>query len=446
MAFERWFGGVGTFSDPEEWQPSVVPQSGDTAVITLGTLSDYSAGTLAKPSDHLSVFAIAQTGETPPTISPTYWNFSQSTIIMENRANTAVMPFTGGKYFANAGSMEFVGGRFLLAQVGPFFTLGNSGTMSFIDADVAFSSVTPFYDLSNQGYLTFGGNEANEFAVTVSGTGVIVIEPNADVTFAKDILSGQTIQFAGTASSAAVVTIRQPYTFRASIANFSQGERIALAGLDGSYSATYASTDASSGVLTLTSPSQPTVTLKFIGSYQTSDFNLNPDGQGLSIGTVRADTRAPDPIGHDGRQVYRFFDLVNGTHFYTSSISERDDIPATRSDLAYEGAVFRDVDQMSDATAAPVYRFFDTTLGTHFFTTSTGERDQLISTRRDLAYEGVGFYEHASAQPGDTPVTRFFNTGDGSHLYVSSSTEAATIQLTRPDLRYEGVAFYTPSV
>ena len=37
-----------------------------------------------------------------------------------------------------------------------------------------------------------------------------------------------------------------------------------------------------------------------------------------------------------------------------------------------------------------VYRFFDTLDGTHFFTANSSERDQLLATRPDLAFEGVG--------------------------------------------------------
>lgn len=442
MAFERWFGGVDYFSNPSAWLPALVPQAGDTAIITTGTVFDTAVTAYTRPSTNLAVFAIAQAGSPPPVIASTYWSFDQSTVVLDNRSNTAVMSFTGGKYFSNTGSMEFVGGRFQLSQSArPVGTFDNAGIMSLVDADVNVASSAPFYDVANDGYLTFAGT--TRFAGVIGGSGTTVIEPDAAVTLSKAVIDTQTVRFAGTSRSA-VLTIAQPSSFGAALANVSQGDRIVLAGLTSTYSATYAADSANTGTLTLSSASQPSVMLRFVGSYQTSDFTLTQDSQGLSITTLRTDTRAPDPTGRDVRQVYRFFDTQNGTHFYTPSIAERDDIPATRSDMVCEGPVFADVDPASDPNAAPVYRFFDTGSGTHFLTVSQAERDQLRSGRPDLTFEGVSFYVHQSAQPGDVSVARFFSTVDGSHLYVENAGETATIKATRPDLGYEGVAFYAP--
>ena len=48
-----------------------------------------------------------------------------------------------------------------------------------------------------------------------------------------------------------------------------------------------------------------------------------------------------------------------------------------------------------------------------------------------------------SAQPGDTPVYRFFDTCLGTHFYTANAAEAATMQ-SRPELTSEGIAFYAP--
>ncbi len=60
-------------------------------------------------------------------------------------------------------------------------------------------------------------------------------------------------------------------------------------------------------------------------------------------------------------------------------------------------------------------------------------------------FEGTAFYEHPTAQPGDTPVYRFFDVVDGTHFFTSSTSERGAILATRPDLHDEGVAFYAPS-
>ncbi len=143
--------------------------------------------------------------------------------------------------------------------------------------------------------------------------------------------------------------------------------------------------------------------------------------------------------------VYRFFDTQDGTHFFTSSTSERDQLLADRPDLAFEGVGINAVSlSAADPDAEPVYRFFSTSDGTHFFTSSAAERDSVEVSRPDLTFEGVGFYEDRMQQPGDSAVYRFFDTIHGTHLYTADATERASILASRPDLTLEGVAFYAP--
>ncbi len=167
-----------------------------------------------------------------------------------------------------------------------------------------------------------------------------------------------------------------------------------------------------------------------------SHYQLNSDGAGGTFVSLTGDT-----IG-----VYRFFDSNYGTHFFSASVSEKDTIMATRSDLVFEGVGLQSVDPASsDPHASAVYRFFDETYGTHFFTASASERDTVIATRSDLAYEGTGFIEHTSQLVGDTPIYRFFDTKFGTHFYTADANERATVIATRPDLVDEGVGFYAPA-
>lgn len=144
--------------------------------------------------------------------------------------------------------------------------------------------------------------------------------------------------------------------------------------------------------------------------------------------------------------VFRFFDKSDGTHFFTASATERNNLVLTRPDLTYEGVGLQGVaDPTSDPNAIPVYRFFDTANGTHFYSASATERDSVIATRPDLTFEGIGFYEDAAPAAGNTPVYRFFDTTNGTHFYTASATERATILQTRSDLRNEGIGFYAPT-
>ena len=103
------------------------------------------------------------------------------------------------------------------------------------------------------------------------------------------------------------------------------------------------------------------------------------------------------PVTLGPQPVFRFFDTHDGGHFFTTSTAERDQVLATRKDLNFEGVGYDAVDPASnDPNAAPVYRFFDTHDGGHFFTTSAAERDQVLATRKDLNFEGVGYSEHTT--------------------------------------------------
>jgi hypothetical protein len=147
-----------------------------------------------------------------------------------------------------------------------------------------------------------------------------------------------------------------------------------------------------------------------------------------------------------GVQVFRFFDTQNGTHFFTASAAEKTTIQASRPDLTFEGVGLNAVNpSAADPSATPVFRFFDTHTGSHFYTASAAEQETVQATRPDLTFEGTAFYEDSTQQAGDTAVYRFFDKQDGTHFYTPSAAERASIIATRPDMVNEGVAFYTLS-
>ena len=176
------------------------------------------------------------------------------------------------------------------------------------------------------------------------------------------------------------------------------------------------------------------------------------DDQSVGAALAEAQGNIVNVAGTDPTtiDVYRFFDTRTGTHFYTQDQSERQTVLNTRPDLVPEGlngVGLTAVDPASnDPNASAVYRFFDTVQGTHFFTASVAERDAVIATRRDLVYEPSStFYEHTQPQAGDTAVYRFFDQTYGTHFYTDSPSERASILQNRPDLVAEGIGFYEPA-
>lgn len=161
--------------------------------------------------------------------------------------------------------------------------------------------------------------------------------------------------------------------------------------------------------------------------------------------------------------IYRFYNQSTGAHFYTNSVAERDHVIATWPTLfTYEGPAFYVYDDMilnpapasasgvSLAPSTPVYRFFNKLNGSHFYTMSAEEADMVLAKFPGVfSYDGVGF--NAYSEPAEymplQPVYRFYNLKNGSHFYTISPEEKALVQLYYGDTyRFEGVAFYAFSL
>ena len=145
--------------------------------------------------------------------------------------------------------------------------------------------------------------------------------------------------------------------------------------------------------------------------------------------------------------IHRFFNTTDGTHFFTASATEAVSTATTRSDLVAEGVGLKGYDNPNASPSSEaVFRFFNKMDGTHFYTASVNERNALVTARSsEMAFEGIAFYENLTPQPGDTAVYRFFDTAHGTHLFTQNASERATILSTRPDLVSEGIAFYAPN-
>lgn len=146
-------------------------------------------------------------------------------------------------------------------------------------------------------------------------------------------------------------------------------------------------------------------------------------------------------IGAEPSPLYRFYNTQTGGHFYTISAEERDWIINTYPQFNYEGPAFYVYKRLQEGTSA-VYRFYNTRTGGHFYTASEDERDWILITYPHFNYEGPAFYVYKTWQEGTSPVYRFFNTQTNAHFYTFSEDERDWIIITYPQFNYEGPAFY----
>ena len=313
----------------------------------------------------------------------------------------------GGYYAGGAGTVSISGGGLLQTGTLSIFA-GSRVSIDSVSREVISGDLRTFGTLASLGTLVVGG--------AVAGSGTLQIGGGtADV----GALATANVAFAGPNATLYV----RGLSGSSNVSGIQYGDRIDLVGNTSVRLSGNLVTTASGTILLGAAPAD-------------TRYGLSSDGSGGTIISI-----TPSTVG-----VYRFFDSSYGTHFFSSSVSEKDTIIGTRPDLVYEGVGLQSIDPAGgDPNAAPVFRFFDSTYGTHFFTASTSERDAVIATRSDLFYEGTGFIEHVTPQSGDTAVYRFFDTRFGTHFYTADANERATVIDTRPDLADEGIGFYAPT-
>lgn len=141
--------------------------------------------------------------------------------------------------------------------------------------------------------------------------------------------------------------------------------------------------------------------------------------------------------------VYRFFNLKTGSHFYTASGPERDNVIRKMwGTYRYEGVAYPV--SSSAANSQGLHRFFNVRNGTHFYTASEAERADVIRRLSAIyRYEGVAYKVSPRQVTGALVVYRFFNLKTGSHFYTASEAERDSVRAKLSAIyRYEGPAFY----
>ncbi len=159
--------------------------------------------------------------------------------------------------------------------------------------------------------------------------------------------------------------------------------------------------------------------------------------------------------------VYRFFNTSKNAFFYTTNAEEREMVlrnsgPENRNEVnwpyVYQGAKFQTAH--SYPGAVPLYRFYNTRTGHHFFTINETERDSIIDKIANdewtYVFEGVAFEVYATNPAPDSPekvrpVYRFYSHTLNRHVFTTSEKEYQLFEASA-DWTSEGVGFYAESV
>jgi photosystem II stability/assembly factor-like uncharacterized protein len=143
-------------------------------------------------------------------------------------------------------------------------------------------------------------------------------------------------------------------------------------------------------------------------------------------------------------KVYRFYNKKNGSHFYTDSYDEKMMIIQKWPDIyTFEGVGY-EYDSMK--ATKNLWRFYNKKNGSHFYTVSDEEKNMVLQKWSTVfALDGPTYPVSPVQVPGSVPVYRFYNKTNGSHFYTASADERDRVMATWPNVfSLDGPAFYLP--
>lgn len=147
-------------------------------------------------------------------------------------------------------------------------------------------------------------------------------------------------------------------------------------------------------------------------------------------GLTRSGSSDVEVLPQGVSQVYRLYNPNSGLHHYTTSTVERDSL--VTAGWNYENVSFR----VSSSQGTPVYREYNPNDGNHNWTQSAYEHETLVSL--GWKDEGVAWYQSSEAT---APVYRLYNPNSGEHVYTMSKDEYDSVCAV--GWQGEGVAWYS---
>jgi hypothetical protein len=294
MTTETWKGGVGSWTDPNQWSGGTAPQAGDTLFVPIGTANVANQVLLGENvvlgpapyssnGDNIGGYGNHEVLNLDNVVlgnltfddgghggSDTEYNYPTVNVsgaliadgsITDDHLGYIKLNFAHGSVMINNGPINVGSGR---AQ------------------DVDLSGDATNWVVNNSVIkgpeLTIGPNLSGGGTVEIDDYPAFRDDSNCEIQ--NWALGGQTFLFDPNPPQVpdySVLTIDHPNEFQALIAGFQAGDTVVLAGLQET-SAQY-----NAGVLTLFNGYQPEAWLHFAGVNSLSDFNIAQNNSGLFI-------------------------------------------------------------------------------------------------------------------------------------------------------------------
>ena len=134
------------------------------------------------------------------------------------------------------------------------------------------------------------------------------------------------------------------------------------------------------------------------------------------------------PVTITRTPVYRFYNFLKGVHFYTANLVEAAYVNDNLLwSYDYEGISYYASSSQDDGEV-PVYRFYNFLQGVHFYTASQAEATYVINNLSwSYSNEGIAYYVDSAQDADNKPVHRFYNFLKGVHFYTADPVEAAYV-------------------
>jgi hypothetical protein len=157
-----------------------------------------------------------------------------------------------------------------------------------------------------------------------------------------------------------------------------------------------------------------------------------------------------DPVDptNEPTKVYQFVNPSLGSYFYTVDEYEKSVIAETLDNYelqeveAIRTLEENEVDPITGAESEEVYRFFNTSTGSHLYTTSEFERDSILENLGNYSLDDNMFFAYETEVEGSIDVHRFYNATEDVHIFTHNDTEIADMMADSEQFNDEGIAFY----
>ena len=163
----------------------------------------------------------------------------------------------------------------------------------------------------------------------------------------------------------------------------------------------------------------------------------------ISTGAVASFSTGVPPENNckDSVPLYRFWNSETGDHFYTTDENEKNRVLTTKEWMyTYEG-IAAYVYQTQQTNTLPLYRLWSSKTGDHFYTTDENEKNTALTTKEWMyTYEGIAGYIYPAQQTNTLPLYRLWNSENNDHFYTTSETEKN--RALEGQYIYEGIAGY----